>query len=142
MGVARTDYVDTVAEALRLLGTESAMIVSGDEGLDELSIAGGSRAVRIGACGDHAEHVMPADAGLATHPLTAIRGGDARFNAAALNMLLAGEAGAYRDAVLLNAAAALIVADRAGDWAAAVDLAADAIDSGAAEALLARWIGF
>ena len=142
MGVARTDYVDTVAEALRLLGTDSAMIVSGDEGLDELSIAGGSRAVRIGACGDHAEHVVPGDAGLEPHPLAAIRGGDAVFNAAALRALLAGEAGAYRDTVLLNAAGALIVADRAGDWAAGVAIAADAIDSGEAEARLARWIAF
>ncbi len=142
MGVARTDYVDTVAEAVRLLGTASAMIVSGDEGLDELSIAGGSRAVRIGDCGDHAEHVLPEDAGLAPHPLSAIRGGDAAFNATALAALLAGEAGAYRDAVLLNAAGALIVAGRAGDWPGGIALAAEAIDDGAAGALLARWIAF
>ena len=142
MGVARTDYIETVAEALRLLGTESAMIVSGDEGLDELSIAGGSRVVRLGACGNHGEHVRPADAGLVAAPLTAIRGGDAAFNAAALRALLSGEAGPYRDAVLLNAAAALIVADRAGDWAAGVARAAEAIDDGAAQALLDRWIAY
>ena len=142
MGVARTDYLGTVAEALRLLGTESAMIVSGDEGLDELSIAGGSRAIRIGGCGDREEHVVPADADLAEHPIPALRGGDARTNAAALVRLLGGEAGAYRDAVLLNAAAALIVAGLADGWADAAAVAANAIDSGAAEALLARWIAF
>ncbi|HEY0269376.1 MAG TPA: anthranilate phosphoribosyltransferase, partial [Sphingomonas sp.] len=142
VGVARTDYLGTVAEAMRLLGTESAMIVSGDEGLDELSIAGGSRAIRIGACGDHEEHVVPADLGIDAHPLTAIRGGDARYNAAALARLLRGEAGPYRDAVLLNAAAALIVADRAGDFAAGADIAAEAIDDGSAERLLADWIRF
>ena len=142
IGVARTDYLGTVAEAMRLLGTQSAMIVSGEEGLDELSIAGGSRAIRIGACGDHEEHVDPADLGIATHPLTAIRGGDARFNAAALVRLLQGEAGPYRDAVLLNAAAALIVADRAGDFAAGAEIAAEAIDDGSAERLLTRWIAF
>jgi len=142
MGVARTDYLGTVAEALRLLGTESAMIVAGDEGLDELSIAGGSRVVRLGACGDHEEHVRPEDVGLGPHPLAAVRGGDAAYNARALLALLAGEPGPYRDAVLLNAAAALIVAGRAGDWATGAAQAAEAIDDGSAETLLARWIAF
>jgi anthranilate phosphoribosyltransferase len=142
MGVARTDYLGTVAEALRLLGSESAMIVAGDEGLDELSIAGGSHAIRLGACGDGEEHVEPADAGLSPSPLAAIRGGDAAFNAAALSALMDGERGAYRDAVLLNAAAALIVADEAEDWSAGAARAADAIDDGAARALLAAWIAF
>jgi anthranilate phosphoribosyltransferase len=142
IGVARTDYLGTVAEALRLLGTESAMIVAGDEGLDELSIAGGSRVIRLGACGDREEHVSPNDIGVSAHPLTAIRGGDATYNAAALARLLAGEAGAYRDAVLLNAAAALIVADKADGWSDGAALAAEAIDSGAAESLLQRWIAF
>jgi anthranilate phosphoribosyltransferase len=142
VGVARTDYLGTVAEAMRLLGTESAMIVSGDEGLDELSIAGGSRAIRIGACGDHEEQVLPADLGIDTHPLSAIRGGDAAYNAAALLRLLQGETGAYRDAVLLNAAAALIVADKAGDFAAGAGIAAEAIDDGSAERLLGQWIAF
>ena len=85
---------------------------------------------------------MPADAGLTTHPLSAIRGGDARANAAALAALVSGDAGAYRDAVLLNAAAALIVAGEAGAWADGAARAAEAIDSGAAEALLAAWIAF
>ena len=142
VGVARTDYIGTVAEAMRLLGTQSAMVVAGDEGLDELSIAGGSRIVRMGDCGDREEHVSPADIGLDLHPLTAIRGGDAAFNAAALARLLAGEDGPYRDAVLLNAAAALIVADKADDWDDGAALAGEAIDSGAAKALLARWVAF
>ncbi|WP_419825481.1 anthranilate phosphoribosyltransferase [Sphingomonas sp.] len=146
MGVARTDYLGTVADALRLLGSESAMIVAGDEGLDEMSIAGGSRVIRLGRCGVtgswREEHVEPADAGLSPHPLAAIRGGDAGFNAAALAALLAGERGAYRDAVLLNAAAALIVADEATDWIDGADRAARAIEDGAARALLAAWIAF
>jgi anthranilate phosphoribosyltransferase len=142
MGVARTDYLPTVAEALRLLGTQSAMVVAGDEGLDELSIAGGSRVIRIGTCGDREDHVMPEDVGVAPHPLSAIRGGDAAYNAAALLRLLQGEAGAYRDAVLLNTAAALIVADRADGWQDGADRAAEAIDNGDAEQLLQRWIAF
>lgn len=142
MGVARTDYLETVAEAARLLGTESAMIVAGDEGLDEISIAGGSRIVRIGGCGDREEHITPRDAGMRPHPLTAVRGGDRFHNAAALDALLAGAPGPYRDAVLLNAAGALIVSDLATDWTSGATLAAEAIDSGAAAALLRSWIAF
>jgi anthranilate phosphoribosyltransferase len=146
MGVARTDYLGTVARALDLLGTESAMIVAGDEGLDELSIAGGSRIIRIGACGGldlwREEHLLPGDVGVEPHPLTAIHGGDAAYNAAALSRLLQGEAGPYRDAVLLNASAALIVAGRTDDWQDGADIAAEAIDDGSAETLLRRWIAF
>jgi len=142
MGVARTDYLGTVARALDLLGTESAMIVAGDEGLDELSIAGGSRIIRLGACGDREEHVLPGDVGVEPHPLTAIRGGDAAYNAAALARLLQGEAGPYRDAVLLNASAALIVAGRTTDWQEGADIAGEAIDNSSAENLLRRWIAF
>jgi anthranilate phosphoribosyltransferase len=142
VGVARVDYLPTVAGALELLGTEAALVVSGEESLDELSIAGPSRAVAVGLCGLVAERVTPEDAGLTRHGLDAIRGGDPAFNAAALARLLGGEAGGYRDAVLLNAAAALIVAGRATDWREGVVLAAEAIDGGAARDLLARWIRF
>jgi anthranilate phosphoribosyltransferase len=142
MGVARTDYLGTVARALDLLGTESAMIVAGDEGLDELSIAGGSRIIRLGACGDREEHVLPGDVGVEPHPLTAIRGGDAAYNAAALARLLQGEAGPYRDAVLLNAAAALVIAGEAGDLREGAEEAAEVIDKGLAKALLDCWIAF
>lgn len=142
IGVARPDYLPVYAEALRLIGTESAMMVAGDEPLDELSIAGPSSAIRIGACGDETLRLAPEDAGLARHPLEALRGGDAAYNAAALRRLLAGEPGAYRDAVLLNAAAALIVAGQASDLRDGVAIAAEAIDRGRAAALLDRWIAF
>lgn len=139
VGVASPDMVDTYAAAMALLGTERAMIVSGLEGLDELSIAGPSRVATIGLNGV-AGAVTPEDAGLPRHALEAIRGGDAAFNAAALRRLLLGERGAYRDAVLLNAAGALIVAGHAADWRAGGEAAADAIDKGLANALLDRWI--
>jgi anthranilate phosphoribosyltransferase len=84
--------------------------------------------------------VSPGDAGLATAPVEALRGGDAAFNAAALRALLQGEPGPYRDAVLLNAAAALIVAGEAADWHQGVEEAAEAIDKGLANALLNCWI--
>ncbi|TVV70643.1 anthranilate phosphoribosyltransferase [Sphingomonas solaris] len=142
VGVARPDYLATYAEGLRRLGTTSAMMVSGDEPLDELSISGPSSIVRLGACGDRSERIVPEDAGLKRHPADALRGGDAAFNAAALRRMLRGEAGAYRDAVLLNGAAALIVAGEADDWRTGVEEAAEAIDKGLANALLDCWIAF
>ncbi|MBC7496933.1 MAG: anthranilate phosphoribosyltransferase, partial [Sphingomonadaceae bacterium] len=87
-----------------------------------------------------ATRVNPDDAGLPHHPLSALRGGSAAFNAAALTRLLAGEPGAYRGAVLFNAAAALQVAEVPADWPGGVAQAAAAIDSGAAARLLAAWI--
>lgn len=142
IGVARPDYVPTYAGALERIGCDAAMMVSGDEPLDELSIGGPSSIFRLGGIGFGPERFEPEAAGLPRHPLDAIRGGDAAYNAAALRRLLDGETGAYRDAVLLNAAAALIVAGRATSWATGVAIAAEAIDSGAAKALLARWIAF
>jgi len=141
LGIARPDYAPLYAEALAQLGTEAALIVSGEEGLDELSGAGPSVVVSVGAASLPAR-VTPEDAGLPRHPLSAIRGGDPARNAAALTRLLAGEPGAYRDAVLLNAAAALLLADRAPDLAAGAALAARVIDSGEAARLLAAWIAY
>ena len=139
IGIARPDYVATYREAMRLLGMERVMVVSGEEGLDELSIAGPSRVATIGI-EDIAESVAPEDAGLPRHSLDAIRGGDAAYNADALKRLLDGKSGAYRDAVLLNAAGALIVAGDVATWQDGVEEAAEAIDKGLAKALLDCWI--
>jgi len=139
VGVSNPDFVPIYREAMELLGMERAMIVSGAEGLDEISIAGPTQVATLGIEGI-AETVMPADAGLPTHSLDAIRGGDAEFNAAALRRLLDGEPGAYRDAVLLNAAGALIVAGEASDWHEGAEEASEVIDKGLAKALLDCWI--
>ena len=141
VGVATPELVGVYAEAMTLLGTQRAMIVSGEEGLDELSISGISRFVSIGFDLGH-DIIAPEGAGLPRHPLSAIRGGDAHFNAVALRALLQGEHGAYRDAVLLNAAAALIVAGEARDGQDGVEEAAEAIDKGLANALLNCWISW
>lgn len=140
IGIARPAYVPIYAEALAMLGTEHSFVVSGDEGLDELSLAGGNELAEIGPGGVAMRRVSPADAGLATAPVEALRGGDALHNAAALRALLQGEHGAYRDAVLFNAAAALIVAGEATDWREGVEEAAEAIDKGLANTLLDCWI--
>jgi anthranilate phosphoribosyltransferase len=141
IGIARPDYASIYAEALTQLGTEAAYVVSGDEGLDELSGAGSSTVVSVGRAAPFGT-IVPEDAGLRRHPLAAIRGGSPEHNALALHQLLTGEAGPYREAVLLNAAAALAVAGRAPSLADNAEEAAAAIDSGRAAALLQRWIDF
>lgn len=139
VGVASPDLVPTYCRAMGLLGMDTALVVSGEEGLDELSIAGPSRIAALGlpALG---YRIAPEDAGLERRPLAELRGGDPAFNADALRRLLLGEHGAYRDAVLLNSAGALIVAGEARDWREGVAEAAEAIDKGLAKALLDCWI--
>ncbi|MEI9928028.1 MAG: anthranilate phosphoribosyltransferase [Sphingomonas sp.] len=141
IGIARPDYATVYAEALAQLGTEAAAVISGEEGLDELSTAGPSVAVSVGGA-DLPVRIRPEDAGLPRHPLSAIRGGDPAENALALKRLLLGDKGAYRDAVLLNAAAALMVAGRAASLRDGAEEAAEALDNGLANALLDCWIAY
>jgi anthranilate phosphoribosyltransferase len=141
IGIARPDYAPVFAAALEQLGTEAALVVSGEEGLDELSGAGPSVAVSVGAI-SLPGRIAPEDAGLPRSPVSAIRGGDPAHNATALRLLLTGEQGPYRDAVLLNAAAALVVAGRVTALADGARQAAEALDSGQANALLDRWIAY
>ncbi len=140
IGVPSPDLVPIYADAAARLGYECLMIVSGDEGLDELSIAGQSRIAMVQGSKVTLSTIGPEDAGLSLRPLAAIKGGDASYNAAALLRLLDGEKGAYRDAVLLNSAAALMVADAVHSWEEGVEEAAEAIDKGLAKALLNCWI--
>ncbi len=139
VGVAQPGLIALYKQAMELLGTEAALIVSGAEGLDELSIEGTSYMAAIGLPPLPAE-LRPEDAGLPSHPLEDLRGGDAAYNAEALRRLLLGGTGAYRDAVLLNSAAALLVAGHAEDWFEGVEEAAEALDKGLAKALLDCWI--
>ncbi len=144
IGVARPDFMPVYAGALELLGYEDAMLVAGDEPLDELSISGPSSFIRLGQL---PERITPEEASLPRHPPEALKGGDADYNAKALRRLLAGtqetaQDRAYRDAVLFNSAAALMVAGHANDWQSGVEEAAEAIDKGLAKALLDCWINF
>ena len=141
IGIARPDYAPVYAEALSQLGSEAAAVVAGEEGLDEISGAGPTRVVTIGAV-SLPDRIVPEDAGVPRHPIAAIRGGDPAYNAVALRRLLQGEAGAYRDAVLLNAAAALVLAGRHASLAGAATIAALAIDAGKANTLLDHWIAY
>lgn len=130
-----------MAETLLALGSEKAWLVHGGDGTDELSIALPSKVAALDGGVIREFSVHPEDAGLPAHPFEAIIGGTPAENGAAFRRLLEGESGAYRDAVLLNSAAALLVADKAASLPEGVEIARDSIDSGRAlqkvEALVA-----
>ncbi|UAB77219.1 anthranilate phosphoribosyltransferase [Erythrobacter sp. SCSIO 43205] len=140
IGLASPDLVPTYAEAKASLDQERCFIVSGDEGLDELSLAGDNTLADVSEGKVTMRRVNASVIGVPNAPLEAIRGDDAQYNAAALTRLLDGEKSAYRDAVLLNAAGTLLVAGKTEDWQEGASLAAEAIDNGAAKQLLAKWI--
>jgi anthranilate phosphoribosyltransferase len=137
-GAYRRDLIRPMAETLQALGSEKAWLVHGSDGTDELTITGVSwvSGLADGSVTDFEIH--PEDAGLPVHPFEAIVGGTPEENARDFNALLAGQPSAYRDAVLLNAAAALLVADAAPDLETGVEMARASIDSGAAKQKIAR----
>jgi anthranilate phosphoribosyltransferase len=142
IGVSDAAYLKTMAGALALLGTGHALLVCSDDGLDELSISDATQVVEL-AGGELREYrVTPEQAGLERHPAGAVPSGDPPANAATTLAILAGERGAARDMALLNAGAAVFAAGRASSLQDGVQLAAEAVDSGAAaarlEALIAR----
>ena len=140
IGIARPAYVPIYAGAMARLGTGKSLIVSGDVGLDELSLAGGNEVAVVTGNAFTMERIDASAAGLPHAPITAIRGDDAKYNASALKALLIGTPGPYRDAVLFNAAGALTVAGRGESWPERAAMAAEALDSGKALDLLLRWI--
>jgi anthranilate phosphoribosyltransferase len=136
MGVYDPRLLEPLAEVLGRLGATRAWTVHG-QGLDELTTTGETEVAEWKDGAVRRFTVTPEDAGLPRADLAALRGGDAEENAAALRALLDGATGAYRDIVLLNAAAALVVADRAADLAEGAALAAAVIDDGRASTALA-----
>ncbi|MDX2142404.1 MAG: anthranilate phosphoribosyltransferase [Rhodospirillaceae bacterium] len=136
LGVFAHKWIVPMAETLGRLGSERAWVVHGSDGLDEITTTGASFVAELKDGQVRAFEVTPEDAGLPRAEPAALKGGDAQHNAQALLRVLAGEKSAYRDIVLLNAAAALIVAGKAADLKAGASLAAQAIASGhAAKAL-------
>lgn len=132
-GAFSRDLIRPMAETLGALGSEKAWLVHGSDGTDELTITGISWVARLTPDGAVTNiEIHPEDAGLPVHPFEAIVGGTPEENARRFKALLEGEASAYRDAVLLNAAAALVVADAVPDLKSGVEMAAHSIDSGAA----------
>jgi anthranilate phosphoribosyltransferase len=141
VGVFASNWTEPLAQAFSALGATRAMVVHGD-GYDELAVSGDS-VFALAADGKVTTGVITAaQAGIARHPATALAGGDADHNAARLRALLAGQIDAYHDIVVLNSAAALTVADPGLPLLAAAAVARDALASGAAADILARWSAF
>jgi len=135
-GAFAPDLIFPMAETLKELGSEAAWLVHGSDGTDEITITGPTAVAALSGGMIVAREVHPEDAGLPVHPFEAIMGGAPADNARAFRALLDGEHSAYRDAVLLNAAAALLVAGRVEGLKAGAAMAAESIDSGAAKRAL------
>jgi len=140
IGVFAKEWVEPLAQVLKSLGHECAWVVHGADGLDELSTTGPSTVAELKDGEIRVFEVAPQDAGLPQARLQDLLGGDQETNAAALRALLGGESGPYRDIVLYTAAAALLVADEVSDLKQGVEMAAKAIASGKAKAVLDRLV--
>ena len=132
-GAFAPDLIFPMAETLQQLGSEKAWLVHGSDGTDEITICGPTAVAALEDDQITSREIHPEDAGLPVHSFRDILGGTPQENARAMIALLEGAAGAYRDAVLLNAAAALVVADKADDLKAGVEQARESIDSGKAK---------
>jgi anthranilate phosphoribosyltransferase len=140
VGVADPAYLDTIAGALSQLGVERALVVSSDDGLDEMSTGGRTQVVEVNGQRIERYTVEPDDVGLDTVGLGAVAGGTPDQNAAVTRAILAGEAGPPRELAVLNAAAAIYACGRADSLDAGARAAEAAIDDGAAAAALERFV--
>jgi anthranilate phosphoribosyltransferase len=135
-GAFAPDLIWPMAETLQMLGSEKAWLVHGSDGTDEITITGVTEVAALENGKVHGMEIHPEDAGLPVHPFRDLLGGTPAENATALRALLAGAPSAYRDAVILNAAAALVVADKVSDLKSGAEMAAQSIDSGRAKTAL------
>jgi anthranilate phosphoribosyltransferase len=140
LGVSDRSFQETIAEALLSLGCDHAMVVSADDGLDELSIADRTRVVEVADGRTDEWFVEADDLGLESAPLDAIAGGDPKHNASVTKEILQGEAGPWREVALLNAGAAIYVGGAAVNLGDGVKQARRAVDDGAAFDVLERLI--
>jgi anthranilate phosphoribosyltransferase len=140
VGVFSRHWIEPLAQVLRNLGSESAWVVHGSDGLDEITTSGPTHVAALERGTVRTFTISPEDVGFAPVKPEALRGGDAEDNAQALSDVLRGKKGPYRDVAILNAAAGLIVAARAKDLEQAVALATKSVDSGEAEGRLDRLI--
>ena len=139
MGVARRDLAPIMIEALRRLGSKRALVVHGDDGDDEVSVAGPTLVLELRDDEVREYKVTPEELGIERAALDTILGGTAGENAARVTSLLEGRPGPARDITVLNAAAGLLAIGIAGSWPEAVNLARRAVDSGEAARALALW---
>jgi anthranilate phosphoribosyltransferase len=140
LGVSDRNYQETIAEALLGLGTERALVVSADDGMDEFSIGSGTRVIEVAAGGTEEWFLDPGELGLEPAGVDAISGGTPEENAAVTRGVLVDEPGPARDVSLLNAGAAILVGGAADDLAEGVAKAREAVSSGAARGVLERLV--
>lgn len=140
VGVFSRKWVEPVAEALKELGSEKAWVVHGSDGMDEITTTGPTFVTELKDGSFRSFEVSPADVGLPLADPKDLKGGLPSENARALREVLAGAKNAYRDIVLFNAAASLLVADKVSDLKAGADMAAEAIDSGSAADTLEKLV--
>jgi anthranilate phosphoribosyltransferase len=140
VGVFASEWVEPVAHVLQQLGTDRAWVVHGEGGLDELATNGSAEVASLEKGEVTKFIVTPEDAGLPRCDINELKGGDAEFNAKALNALLDGKPSAYRNTVLFTSAAALIIAGKASDLKDGVRIARKSIDSGSARSALERMV--
>lgn len=140
LGVFAHNWVKPIAEVLGRLGTERAWVVHGSDGLDEITTTGATYVAELRDGKVSTFEVTPEEAGLARASMDDLKGGDAEVNATAIRDVLNGSRSAYRDIVLMNAGAALVVAGKAATLKAGVEDAAQAIDSGKARDTLEHLI--
>ena len=136
LGVSDRRYQETIAEALVGLGAESALVVSSEDGIDELSISARTRVIEVAEGTTEEWFAEPGQFGLSEAPLEQIAGGEPQENAAVIRSAFEGEEGPARDVILLNAGAAIYAGGRADDLGAGVERAREAVDSGAAARML------
>jgi len=142
IGVANPSLTYKLAHALQLLGCEHALVVHGEDGLDEMSIGGRTTVCEVNRGSFSTYFVTPEELGLTRAPLEGVKGGTARENADMLLAILQGGHGPRRDIVLLNAAAALVAGNKAEDLAEGLRLAAGSLDRGAAQAKFEELVAF
>src|SRR5215471_15314409 len=142
VGVYSEDLVEKLAQALKMLGLHRALVVHGEDGLDEISISGPTKIGEVRGEWVRVYEVTPEQFGLERAPMSTILGGDLKTNANIIWKLLEGEKSPRRDIVLMNAAAALVAAGRADSLSEAMPLAIQSIDSGAARAKLGALVEF
>jgi anthranilate phosphoribosyltransferase len=140
IGVSDPAYLDTMAGALALLGTDHALLVSSEDGLDELSISAPTTVVEVIGSEQRRFSIEPEDAGLTRAPLKAVPGGDPGQNAEIARRIFAGERGTARDIAVLNAGAAIYAGGGGASLREGVDAAEEALDSGAAAGALERFL--
>jgi anthranilate phosphoribosyltransferase len=140
LGVSDRSYQEIIADALLQLGCARALVVSADDGIDELSLASRTRVIEVADGGTEEWFIEAADLGLEPAPLDAIPGGEPAENAAVVRSVLEGEPGPARDVSVMNAGAAIYVAGAAADLQEGVAKAHEAIDSGASRDVLERLV--